>query len=67
MLLFGRPGGNYEVHALFENAGQIVKGNLVTSGGQQVGKVTHLALAPNGQAELTLSIDDAHSPLREGT
>jgi phospholipid/cholesterol/gamma-HCH transport system substrate-binding protein len=54
------------VHALFENAGQIVKGNLVTIGGQQVGTVTHLALAANGQAELTLSIDDAHAPLRNG-
>ena len=41
ILLFG-GGSCYEVKAIFQNAGQLVKGNQVEVGGQPVGKVTDI-------------------------
>jgi phospholipid/cholesterol/gamma-HCH transport system substrate-binding protein len=67
MLLLGGPGGGYQVKAQFENASQLVKGNLVQVSGIPAGKVEDIRLTPDGQAELTLSIDDDYAPLREGT
>jgi phospholipid/cholesterol/gamma-HCH transport system substrate-binding protein len=66
VLLLG-GGGGYTVKADFENASQLVKGNLVQVGGQQIGKVTQIDLTPDGQAEVTMSIDGAFAPLRQGT
>jgi phospholipid/cholesterol/gamma-HCH transport system substrate-binding protein len=60
-------GGGYTVKARFENASQIVKGNLVEVSGVPAGKVTDIHLTPDGQAELTLSVDDDYAPLRRGT
>jgi phospholipid/cholesterol/gamma-HCH transport system substrate-binding protein len=60
-------GGGYTVTAQFENASQIVRGNLVEVSGIPAGKVTDIHLTPDGQAELTLSIDDDYAPLRRGT
>jgi phospholipid/cholesterol/gamma-HCH transport system substrate-binding protein len=60
-------GGGYTVEARFENASQIVKGNLVEVSGIPAGKVSDIRLTPDGQAELTLSIDDDYAPLRRGT
>jgi phospholipid/cholesterol/gamma-HCH transport system substrate-binding protein len=67
ILLFGGGGGGYEVKARFLNAGQLVKGNPVQSGGVPIGSVDGIEIAPNGQAELTLEIHDEHAPLRRGT
>jgi phospholipid/cholesterol/gamma-HCH transport system substrate-binding protein len=58
---------DYVVKARFENASQLVKGNLVQVSGMPAGKVEDIRLTPDGQAELTLSIDDKYAPLREGT
>jgi phospholipid/cholesterol/gamma-HCH transport system substrate-binding protein len=66
-MLLGGPGGGYQVKAQFENASQLVKGNLVQVSGMPAGKVEDIRLTPDGQAELTLSIDDDYAPLREGT
>jgi phospholipid/cholesterol/gamma-HCH transport system substrate-binding protein len=66
LLLFGGP--SYRVHATFLNAGQLVPGNEVQVGGVTVGSVDDIALTPDGQAEVTFSIDDEdYSPLRRGT
>ena len=67
LLLFGDGGGGYKVKARFINAGQLVKGNPVQSGGVPIGSVDGIEIAPNGEAELTLEIDEDHAPLRRGT
>jgi len=60
-------GSNYTIKADFQNASQLVKGNLVQVSGRPVGKVTAITLTQNGQAEVTMKVDDAYAPLREGT
>ena len=67
LLLLGGGGGGYTVKARFQNASQLVKGNLVQVSGQQIGKVENIDLTPDGQAEITMSISDDHAPLRRGT
>jgi phospholipid/cholesterol/gamma-HCH transport system substrate-binding protein len=67
LLLLGSGSGGYTVKARFQNASQLVKGNLVQVSGQSVGKVKTIDLTPDGQAEITMSIDDDHAPLRRGT
>jgi phospholipid/cholesterol/gamma-HCH transport system substrate-binding protein len=67
VLLFGGGGGGYTVRADFLNAAQLVKGNLVEVGGTQAGTVDDIAITPDGQAQITLSIDDTYKPLRRGT
>jgi phospholipid/cholesterol/gamma-HCH transport system substrate-binding protein len=67
LLLLGGGAGGYTVKARFQNASQLVKGNLVQVSGQEVGKVEHIDLTPDGQAEITMSIEDDHAPLRRGT
>jgi len=61
-------GSTYEVRALVESAGQLVKGNLVKVGGVTVGSVHAIDLTSDNQAQITLRIDDARfKPLHEGT
>jgi phospholipid/cholesterol/gamma-HCH transport system substrate-binding protein len=61
-------GSSYKVKAVFQNAGQIVSGNLVEVAGTAVGTVSEIALTPQGQAQLTLEIKDKnYQPLRDGT
>jgi phospholipid/cholesterol/gamma-HCH transport system substrate-binding protein len=67
LLLFGGGSGGYQVKARFINAGQLVKGNPVQTGGVPIGSVDGIEIAPNGEAELTLEIDEEHAPLRRGT
>jgi phospholipid/cholesterol/gamma-HCH transport system substrate-binding protein len=55
------------VKARFENASQLVRGNLVQVSGVPAGKVESIRLTDDGQAELTLSIDGDYAPLRRGT
>jgi phospholipid/cholesterol/gamma-HCH transport system substrate-binding protein len=61
-VIFG-GGGGYTVKAYFENANQLVKGNQVELDGTPIGSVDNLALTPNGQAVVTLSIDGRYAPL----
>src|SRR3954469_236498 len=67
VLLLRSPGGDYVVKARFQNAAQLVKGNLVQTGGAPVGKVKTIHLTADGQAEVTMSINDDFAPLRRGT
>jgi phospholipid/cholesterol/gamma-HCH transport system substrate-binding protein len=60
-------GSTYSIKADFQNASQLVKGNLVQVSGRPVGKITAITLTPDGQAQVTMKIDDAYAPLREGT
>ena len=67
LVLFGGAGGGYTVTAKFINAGQIVKGNPVQSGGTPIGSVEDIEITPDGQAEVKLKIKGDHAPLRAGT
>jgi phospholipid/cholesterol/gamma-HCH transport system substrate-binding protein len=67
LLLLGGDDG-YRVKARFQAATNVVKGNLVQVAGRPVGTVEQLELTPDGQAEVTLKIDDERvAPLRTGT
>ena len=65
ILLF-TGGDSYEVKAVFQNAGQLVKGNQVEVSGQPVGKITDIRLTDNAQAEVVMSLDK-FTPLHQGT
>jgi phospholipid/cholesterol/gamma-HCH transport system substrate-binding protein len=67
VLVLGQGGGGYTVKARFLNAGQLVKGNPVQVGGVSVGSVEDIDITPSGEAEIELSVDDDHAPLRRGT
>src|ERR671922_76569 len=67
IVLFGGGGDSYEVRATFANAGQLVKGNPVQLGGVPIGSVEGIAITDDGQAVVTMKIDDDHKPLRVGT
>ena len=66
-LLLRSPGGDYKVKARFQNAAQLVKGNLVQTGGAPIGTVETIDLTPDGQAEVTMKLKDDYVPLRRGT
>jgi len=67
-VLLGSRGGSYSVHARFQNASQLVKGNLVQVAGVPVGKIQSIDLTPDGQADVRMKITDAgYRPLRRGT
>jgi phospholipid/cholesterol/gamma-HCH transport system substrate-binding protein len=66
-LLFA-AGGGYHVKAVFLNAGQLVTGNQVQAGGVPIGSVEDVDVTQDGQAEVTIEIDDDdYKPLRRGT
>jgi phospholipid/cholesterol/gamma-HCH transport system substrate-binding protein len=66
-LLFVGAGG-YHVKAVFLDAGQLVRGNQVQAGGVAIGSVEDVDVTQNGQAQVTLEIDnDDFEPLRRGT
>jgi phospholipid/cholesterol/gamma-HCH transport system substrate-binding protein len=67
LLLLRSPGGDYKVKARFQNAAQLVKGNLVQTGGAPIGTVKTIDLTPDGQAEVTMQIKGDYTPLRRGT
>jgi phospholipid/cholesterol/gamma-HCH transport system substrate-binding protein len=67
VVLLRGSGENYTVKAHFQNASQLVKGNLVQVSGAPVGKVTDISLTRNGQAEVKMRINDDYAPLRRGT
>lgn len=61
-------GATYQVKAIFQNASQLVTGDQVVVSGNSIGQVSKIELTPNGEAELTLSINDSlYKPLRRGT
>jgi phospholipid/cholesterol/gamma-HCH transport system substrate-binding protein len=67
VLLF-RGDGGYTVTAEFINAGQLVKGNEVKTGGVSIGSVKAIDVTQDGHAKVTLGISDGdYKPLRRGT
>ena len=67
VLLFAGGGGGYTVKAEFQNASQMVKGNLVQVGGVEAGTIDEIELNPDGRAIVTMTIQDEYAPLKVGT
>jgi phospholipid/cholesterol/gamma-HCH transport system substrate-binding protein len=65
VLLQGGPA--YTLRADFQDAGGLVSGNLVLMGPATVGTVQSIGLTPNGQAEVTMTLDSDASPVPQGT
>jgi phospholipid/cholesterol/gamma-HCH transport system substrate-binding protein len=67
-ILLLSSGTSYKVKAYFQNASQLVKGNLVQVAGSKIGDVTDLQLTKDGEAEVTMNITDGnYRPLHRGT
>lgn len=66
-IFFGGATDPYEVTARFVNAGQLVKGNPVESGGVAIGSVSKIVITPDANADITLKIKRPSAPLRGGT
>lgn len=68
VVLFRAGSGDYKVHARFQNASQLVKGDNVQVAGAPIGSVDSIKITDDGQADITMSIsDDRYKPLRDGT
>src|SRR3954452_6625286 len=68
VVLSNNSGTDYTIHARFQNASQIVKGNLVQVSGTPIGKVDDIQLTDDGQADLTLHITkEGFAPVHAGT
>ena len=57
----------HEYKLVFDNAGQMVNGDLVRVGGTPVGEVTAIELTDNGKAELTVTVAEEYAPLHAGS
>jgi phospholipid/cholesterol/gamma-HCH transport system substrate-binding protein len=58
---------SFTLKARFTNAGGLVSGGLVEVAGRRVGSVSDIGLSPDGEALVTMSIDDQGLVLHEGT
>jgi phospholipid/cholesterol/gamma-HCH transport system substrate-binding protein len=57
----------HRYRVVFENAGQLVKGDVVRIGGTPVGTVKSVDLSADDQAQVDITVSDAYGPLRDGT
>lgn len=60
-------GGGAEYKLIFQNAGQLVKGDDVQIGGRRIGGVKDILLTDDNQAEVVVSVEAPYAPLHEGT
>jgi phospholipid/cholesterol/gamma-HCH transport system substrate-binding protein len=68
VVLLGPGSPDYVVHARFQNAAQLVKGDNVQVAGAPIGSVRRIRLTDDGQADVEMAIDDErYRPLRAGT
>ncbi len=66
IILLSSSGGE-QYHLIFQNAGQLVKGDDVQIGGRRVGGVSDIMLTNDNQAEVVVNVDKPYAPLHEGT
>jgi phospholipid/cholesterol/gamma-HCH transport system substrate-binding protein len=66
ILLFTR-GGDHTYSFVFDNAGQLVRGDVVRVGGTPAGTVKSIDLTPDSKAKVTVSVSDDFGPLHGGT
>jgi phospholipid/cholesterol/gamma-HCH transport system substrate-binding protein len=62
-----RNGDTHEYHVIFQNAGQLVKGDQVQVGGRAIGTVKSIELTNDNQADVKISVESGYAPLRDGT
>ncbi|MBA2505578.1 MAG: MCE family protein [Thermoleophilaceae bacterium] len=68
VLFFGSSSGSgYEVRAVFQHGGQLVKGSQVEIAGTPVGSVKSFQITDDGQAEVRFSVEEDQAPLPQGT
>lgn len=68
LLILVGTGPTYTVRIDFEDAGQLVAGDLVEVGGIPVGTVSALTLTSDGEAQVTVSLSRGRfAPLHRGT
>jgi phospholipid/cholesterol/gamma-HCH transport system substrate-binding protein len=67
LVVFATRDSTYKYRFVFENAGQLVKGDIVRVGGTEAGQVTGIELTPDGRAEVTVAVLEAFAPLHSGT
>jgi phospholipid/cholesterol/gamma-HCH transport system substrate-binding protein len=67
VLVLFTGGSSYTLKAEFQDAGGLVPGNIVLVGPSEVGSVQSIGLTPDGQAEVTMSVDSDAAPLTQGT
>jgi phospholipid/cholesterol/gamma-HCH transport system substrate-binding protein len=65
LVFSGGGGGEYQL--IFENAGQLVRGDQVEVGGVPVGTVKNITLTNNYKARVTVHIEPSLTPLHVGT
>jgi phospholipid/cholesterol/gamma-HCH transport system substrate-binding protein len=65
-ILFGGSGGS-DYQLIFNEAGQLVRGDQVQVGGVPVGSVTNIVLTPQDKARITIHVDSSLTPLHQGT
>ena len=65
LLLSGGGGHTYKL--LFQNAGQLVKGDDVQVGGRRIGSVDKIELTQDNLARITVSVNGDFGPLHDGT
>ena len=59
--------GSYTLTAKFDNASQLVGGEQVVVAGTPAGSVEDIALGPNGEALVTIAVEEEYAPLERGT
>ena len=60
-------GDPYRVHAVLDDASQLVKGNLVQVSGLNVGTVDEIEVTDDGRARITFTVTDDYAPLKRGS
>lgn len=66
-VLLLRGGQTHEYDLLFQNAGQLVKGDDVQVGGRRVGSIRTIELTDDNRARVRIQVQEPVAPLREGT
>jgi phospholipid/cholesterol/gamma-HCH transport system substrate-binding protein len=65
ILLGGKGGADYTL--VFDEAGQLVKGDQVQVGGVPVGTITDIVLTRDFRARVTIHVESSLAPLHQGT
>ncbi|HEX6387900.1 MAG TPA: MlaD family protein, partial [Solirubrobacteraceae bacterium] len=66
-LLLFRGSGGTEYTLLFQNAGQLVRGDDVQVAGRRVGSIRSIELTDDNLAAVKVRVEEPVAPLREGT
>jgi phospholipid/cholesterol/gamma-HCH transport system substrate-binding protein len=60
-------GGGEQYRLVFQNAGQLVRGNDVQIGGRRIGNVDDILLTDDNKAEVRITVEEPFAPLHAGT